>query len=538
MNVPATTGRNLRCLPRLLLLGLAIGLPLLAGATVRRIGIRHGGPDLVWHPDVSKQLQVAKMHHGDGLDIRSLFRDDTELTLYPYGASIIASLAIDAAEFFTGRDLQTSSVWQWAYRMRIVYSALFLSATAALLLALSGRIGLVDTAMAGFLLVLEPLSAQMSHYAMNDVPMTALLLLALMAAARIPSEPARRPGWSALSGLLLGVAFGVKYQAAIGGVFVLAAWALAWPRKRANGTLLSACVLGAAGLMGVVATSPMLVQDPGYFVAKFPDFMSWQAHITATELPMAEKVFRNGRHLLALFATNGAWIPIALAGSAAVAARGDRMDAGLRCIVIGGAGFAAVLFVALVFSRDYVRANDLIPALAIAAVLTGIGCAHTERRALRLPLRALALAGVVWFGATSFLDSRALARQDTRILARDWATQHLPPGSVVRREQYTLPADRHDVIDRQHRNFTEPDAQAVIREGSYDYLITSSLAHDRIFDEYLPHLSKEGRAMYTWISEHSDVVTEFRDRPLLHAQPTIVVYRKRAGEQASGRGVP
>jgi hypothetical protein len=519
MNSASTTSVLKRCAWLL-----ALALPLAAGWTVRTVGIFHGSPEFVWHPDVPKQLWVARKHYAGHLEMRTMYKEDMELTLYPYGLSILASHALRGVEAVTGRDYSKQSHWQWAVAIRKLVRGLFLATALLLLAALARPLGPVATCIAGLLLLLEPLTAQLGHYAMNDVPMTALMLLAWLAASRIPTEPSRAPWASAACGLCLGIGFGVKYQLALAAVFPVVAWIRAWPEKRLAGLAFSILAVGACGLAGSLFATPLLRQDPVYFFQALPEFMRWQASITGVEFPLLEKIGRNIVHLGALV-LGDARFGIVAGGAAALAFR-RVLAPPLALLVRSGWLFIALLAAALVFSRDYIRANDVVPVFALLAVMTGIAIAGLRSRAV---LVAVATAAACWFGGVSLLDARALARPDTRQVARDWMNAHIPEGSIVRREQYTLPGGPTSTLDRLHLTFIDPESQRILREGHYDFLVTSSLAHARVFDPYLPHHAREGQDVYAWIDEHHDVVASFSDRALLHAHPILKIYRKKSG---------
>ena len=95
------------------------------------MGIRHGAPHAIFHPDVPKQVLVARAVYKGHVDSRRLYHDDIRFTLYPYGTAAILGNALRAYSAVTGRDLDRVHRWQWALRLRYLAVALFLAASSA-----------------------------------------------------------------------------------------------------------------------------------------------------------------------------------------------------------------------------------------------------------------------------------------------------------------------------------------------------------------------------------------------------------------------
>ena len=90
--------------------------PLLAGLAVRMIGIHHGAPRYIWHPDVSKQVQMAIEAYSKTPNPREYFNDDVRLALYPYGSSILLAKAMQIRSELGGRAaVEKKDRWLWDY---------------------------------------------------------------------------------------------------------------------------------------------------------------------------------------------------------------------------------------------------------------------------------------------------------------------------------------------------------------------------------------------------------------------------------------
>ena len=506
---------------------LALLVPLAVALVLRLIGLQHGEGVQVYHPDVPKQLWVAVRHYEGRPCIRGLYKENFELELYPYGASVLNGRAVRWAERVGLCDFRKATLWQWGMVFRGVAVALALLALGLVLWALLPALGPGATLLTGLLLAAEPWQAQMAHYEMNDVPMVSLVLMAWLAAAAMGRERAGRPVCSFLAGALLGLAFGVKYQALLAGVLLPVAW---WIYGRARGwrwLVGSVMAAGLGGVLGVLATCPLILHEPRYFAKWFHVFMNWQADITGLHMTTPEKLSRNLPRLLWGLVEHGRWllVPPAAWTLARLFRRGT--PEAERVLVGSAAAFCAVLAGAMATSRDIVRDNDLVPFLPFLILATGWALARVAHPLARRAAWAGGLGFLAWSLCIAVPDSLALARTDTRARALAWCEAHIPAGSVVRRESYTVIPDK-PVVDRAYRYLVEPEVQRIINEGHFDFLMTSSLAHARFFDRFHFGANREAQAFYRGLPGRFDEVACFADRELMFAHPTIRIYRKRA----------
>lgn len=516
------SGATRTILPGLVLLALALGL------VVRVIGIDHGRPTWVWHPDVAKQSQVAEHIFQGDLELTELFGGDVQRTLYPYGTSVMLGHAMKVRATWAGFDrVLGSHRWFWAYRLRWLAVILFMGAVLAALFGVRRGWTAAGALAASLLMVLEPGAALDSHYGMNDVPLAALLLLAWVGSLYMPEEPVRLPWASVLTGFLLGLAFGVKYQAVLAGIFPLAAWIRMSREREGAGLVLSLLGLGTAGVAGMLYASPLLRSDPWLFITQLPAFMQWQTNIMETPLPFSEKVVRNlvavaylllkGHVLLLIGAGYGTWAIVR-----------DPKRRWLVTSVVSAWLFTLLLLAVVVTGRDIVRANDLLPVWPLLALLFGLGLSAPQPRRIRRGAVLLAVALIAVFGTRTFLDVAALARPDTRERARTWCLDQAPPGSLVLRERYTLALEQPQLREQVTRYLASREVRGVIRRGEPDFLVSSSLAYDRFYDKKLPYFDPDVQAFYEALPRYYQLVAEFTDRRLPFAHPVIRIYQPRS----------
>lgn len=521
---PMSRLRNTR-----LLHGLFWTALLLAGLAVRLIGIRHGEADrMVYHPDVAKQTVVAYNAYQGKFNIRRFFKDDFRNTLYPYGSAILLGRSARALSRISGNPpLHRRHRYYWALWSRYQSVAYILLGTAVLLGALRRHLGSRVTALAGVLLLFEPIQVQLSHYGMNDVPLLAFLYLSLVAAWSMPGEK-KFPIFSLLAGLAAGVAFAVKYQGLLALIFPGVFWLYLLRENGPRRALLSLLAVAAGFLAGSLPLSPLLTRDPGYFFATFPTFMQWQAHIMGEAIPLSVKL-RTNLHSLAVISLRQGHVLLWLGGIwAGVAAFRRRKEVRFAAPVCALLLFCGILLAAMLFSRDLDRENDLMPVFALLIVASAfpaagvLAQAHPPWRRLLLLIPAFGL-GIV-FISTALLDSLALHRLDTRMRARHWCDAHLPPQAVVLTEMYVLPPTRADLTCFKAKYLSDPLSQQAIHDNLAQILITSSLASRRYADRGSPFYDPAVRKTYQTMLNHSRLLASFRDRPLLYAHPDIAVY--------------
>jgi len=515
----------------------SIIIPVALGLAVRLIGLRHGEPDLIYHPDMAKQILVARSAYLGNPDPRVIYgAEDIRRSMYPYGTAVITAGLTRLYAVVSGADPEASGQFQWALRMRYLAVFVVLCSAAGVLLFMFYQTGPMAALLTGTLLCLEPVNAQFSHYGMNDVPLFSLLALSWVASGLMGREKASLPVFSLLSGLCAGIAFGIKYQGVLGLLFAGIAGLILLRRKGWKWAAPAALAVLGGFSCGALLTCPLLRSAPAYFFGAFPKFMSWQANILDRTIPLAGKLPRNTAAVAHLLWPSGHWLLVAGAAAAVVSAFSNRHVTEKNIPVFSASAFCALTLITVIGARDIIRANDLISLLGFLVLLSGYAIARAgqtrgKRRALSRRVFVVlpaVLAGA--FFAISLLDARALARPDTQLLAAEWCRKHIPARSTVVRERYTMSPGRRDIEEYAVRYVCEAAVRGHIEAGRVDYVITSSLARDRFFDPYSPYCDKENQSVYNGITNRYESAAVFADRPLFYNQPRITVFRKRRSE--------
>jgi len=513
-----------------LLHGLLWALLLLSGLAVRCIGIRHGEADrMVYHPDVAKQSLVARFAINHPPHIRKIFHDDFRKTLYPYGSAILLSRTVHTLSMLTGKtQFLFSHRYYWALWLRYLSVISILLGTGVLIGVLRRHLGGAVAALAGILLLFEPINVQLSHYGMNDVPLLAFLFLTIAAALQMPRERSL-PLFSLLAGLAAGIGFAIKYQGILALIFPGIFWLYLVRDKGPRWAIASLVAVGVGFLAGSLPLSPLLVHDPAYFFSTFPTFMNWQTHIMGEAIPMGLKLRTNLTAMMDISLQQGHFLLWGGGLWAGIHAFRHRREPEIAAPIFSILLFCGLLLLAMLFSRDLVRVNDLMPVFALFIVAAAFPAAeyltspHPAGR--RMPLLIPASMLALLFLLVSLQDSLALRHPDTRIRARQWCDEHLPPDSVVASEMYTLPPTRPDLTVHKIRYLSDPLVQSALQQQQVDVLLTSSLASSRYANHGSPFYSLEAQASYQALFSQYVPVATFSDRPLYHAHPKILVYQ-------------
>ncbi len=510
---------------------------LLASAALRLTGLRHGEPQWIFHPDVSKQVHVAMNIFSGKRNPVFYGEEDFQRRLYPYGTAVLLGTALRSAERAGVVSIDRGSFpentrWLWSVRFRLFSVVLSLFAITVLLVFLSARIPPGALLLTGALLALDPLSVRYSHYGMNDVPLIAILLLAWLSSWKMACREGLHPFFTPLTGLLLGIGFGVKYQAVLGLLFPAAAMLPLLKKGRASAAVLSSVLLLGGFIAGAAAVSPVLRGDPLGFPSDLLRFMSWQADILGGQLPVSGKVSRNLAWIGRFSVQSGTilLLPGILWAAGRLFLR--RHEGCERYLLLATLLFPLALAGLLVATRDIMRENDVMYAVPFLVMLTGfmLGGVHGRRRRLLLMGGAACLA--VIFGVVSLRDSLAFARPDTRLAARQWCRERIGEGSVVLRDRYALPVDKEGVFEERFRFLVQPPASRKISAGEFDYLVSTSLSLERFFDPLSPFHSLDAQEVFREMEDTLPVLAVFRDRPLPFNQPTVTVY----GNSSRGGG--
>lgn len=397
-------------------------------------------------------------------------------------------------------------------------------------------------------LAVLPLHVAYSHMAVTDVAATALSLLALM----LLHEAARGRGrrWLIAGAAAAGLATTTKYNlgmlllpATVAAVLACKGEAVArvaeggrassvWLRllvARLYGPMLAAFILG----------SPFVLLDAPRFIA---DFVR-QNRIQSRGWLGYENVSNGFWYNLAtnLQGTLGlVLLALCLAGLAWALRRRTTLDVMLAPYVI-------VYFV-YVSTWKALADRYLLPILPLLVLLAARLCAEAlrlqgRRRRAALPtLAVVVVAALAVPVTTSVRFDLGLSGADTRVLAKAWAEDNLPAGSVVAAENYGPPlASEEDaafypkgvappvyrVLELKLPGPGAPEpthSMAHLRANGVEYVIVSSTVYDRVLRA--PAVYPEIVAFYRALDEQAELVKVFAPASGQRG-PVIKLYRLR-----------
>lgn len=505
---------------------------------MRLVGIEHGAPNLVYHPDVSKQVRVARAIFTGDDKLTELYDRDFTKVLYPFGTATIVGRTAKLLALSDEAHARVSqrNTWWWARWMRLLSAFLSVLSAAVLTAVLFRRLGPLPALVTGMLLVLEPMNAQYSHYAMNDVPMVAMVVLAWVCTAGMYADSRRAACLSLLCGLCLGIGFAIKYQAAYGIIFpafALVTGGTQKPRRRAAAA--KAVLFGVGLAAGILCAKHVILSEPVYFIRHFDDLLHWQANFLGLEEPFRVRVERNALWIGRFFIKSRLWLllpGVALAVHKLFRRPGKGWTA-TRWLVVSAAAFCAVMGLTLLLARELMREHDFLTLIPFLAILNAYALAprpaadRADRRGFGRVVLAVVLVGLTGaYAVTSVADSLALARPDTRRRAQAWCRAHLSPDVSIFREKYTLPVFGESATEHRPGYFTSGFAARSLAKEAYDIVITSSLVYHRYYDRLSPYYDEAWQEVYRQLHKDYRKVAEFRDRSMYFAHPVVTVYAR------------
>lgn len=403
--------------------GLLLWCALLAAAlALRAWGLGFGAPPIQVHPDEGHYAGVAARMSWDDLNPH-YFENPPLLTELLFAARELHAL---------GAGPEATRAWvaegglirlaRWCGVLFGVWTVLLVGAAARRLLGSPDARSTTGAALAaGAVVAFSFLHGRDSHYGVNDVPMVALVSLALYAAIRAREAGALR--WLWVSAVAAGLATAMKYS---GGIAIAVPLAVIATRPaslatRAREALLVLALFAATFL--IACPWPLLATDE--FVAGFRN--QWSGWGDRRMVGQAD------RSLLALYGAGTlallgwAHLLAAAAGVVLLVRRHPRSAVVLLA--------APLLYLAVMLNKPlfYWRfALPLLPFLAVAASFAWDGAARRLSSASRLAAPVVLAALIV---LASVQPAVALARHDwlasqpsTWLLARDWLLEHVPAG--------------------------------------------------------------------------------------------------------------
>lgn len=270
-------------------------------------------------------------------------------------------------------------------------------------------------ALAAFVVATNYLHVRDSRFATVDVAMTFFITASLAFALRAAED--QRLSDYVVAGLLAGLAASAKYN---GGVVVLGVVAAAFVARgpdegwRRPATRLASA--GAAMLVAFAATSP-------YVLLRLPSVL---AELQARRRYLYDAPGERAlwAHLQETFPV-GFGLPLCLVAAWALV-RSVRLRRSFDRVLL--AFLLPMLASMLAASRAFPRyLVPVVPALAVLGAELALSVLPQTR--LAWIASALALAGPGLGSSIAF--DRLAARKDTRVLAADWVSAHLPPRSAI-----------------------------------------------------------------------------------------------------------
>ena len=404
--------------------------------------------------------------------------------------------------------------------------ALMGTGTALVTYLIAKRLLDVKTALlSALLLAVAFLHVRDSHYAVNDIPATFLLMISVYFASRVFSNGRGRD--YLLGGAFLGLAAATKYNVGLGAVALLAAHLLRQKRPqrlwdfRAHLPLLVAAV---ASLIAYLAANPYTLLDSAAFLKDFTSQYRWISDpYDTSDTSMAGMILR-----VLSVGTSPAILVACLPGLAVVGFRRRR-----EALLL--ASFPILYLAFFLMGSSLFYARFAIPLLPFVAIFAGYGVVYAMQAARFVaPRGAVAILAAALIGLmvlpSLVLDVRGdslLKTEDTRVMLGRWVEENVPPGSKIALEGYTF-------LDSEGRQ-TGPkgikyslhvvpslrvDPPDFYVQEKFDYLISSSYVYARYY------LSPEAKASaiqyYQEIGQRFPLVATFYPTANGHELPFLM----------------
>jgi 4-amino-4-deoxy-L-arabinose transferase-like glycosyltransferase len=457
---------------------------------LRLWGLTWGLP-WVFHPDEVNYVGPAQRMLRSG-DPNPRYFENPSLLTYVLAGELLTARALGALGVPTPPEATNAE-----YLLARLNSAILGSASVVLVFAIGARlfnrwVGVV----AALLLSVSFLHVRDSHYGVNDVPGTALLLVSLYGSARLLRQPTLR--WYLLAGFGGGLATSAKYNM---GFFLLplvvahllgAGERLEWHRQpacapRASGRHRDGSI--ALALAAVASVVGFLLGTP-YTLLDFERF--WHDFLTQYRFGESRWLGQPLEPVPLLYVTTllqgfGA-VPLGLAlvGLALV----WRRRAAEGAVVLA----FPIVYLLFLLPKPLFFPRLAVPLLPFCSLLAAYGASELVGRltpnwrfAATCALLTLAVAQPL---ANDLRHNQLLLEKDTRVLANEWIQANLQPGSRIKAESYSLldrSADGRTYTPntsglRIEAYLSSPDEQQLryFRDQDVDYFVTSSFHFERL----------------------------------------------------------
>jgi len=381
---------------------------------------------------------TAGVPHAVGIDepavidraLRILTAGDWNPHVFDYPTLVIYLHALLAIAVFLGGAVGGAWTTLETLDITTIYTAarLFTAAIGVLTVLLTYRIadaigGRALGLLAAAQLAVLPMHVRESHFALTDVPVTALTTLGVWLSMRVASV--RAAGAYAVAGAACGLAAAAKYN----GIVVCVAPAIAWlvhDSTAADRGRKAAAAAAAAAAAFVLAVPYAVLDLPAFlggFAAQAGRFSAARALGDPSWLVYLKHMALMGRF----------WLPAAAIGLAVVLLRRSMRIRSLPLLAFGAAYFYTLAKHQLVFAR---YALPLLPIVCVLAAVPVIEAARAlerlgRRRAAKWALAGGAVALTAAFAVQSAAWVRQFAAPDTRQIAAEWMTANLPSGARI-----------------------------------------------------------------------------------------------------------
>ena len=506
--------------------GLFIVLSL--GAFVRLVGIEHGKPRIIFHPDVTKQAYAANYIYR-GIKLSQRFRTISQ-SLYPFGNACVLAYIVDISSRLgigpARQEVLKRNPWWWALGLRHVGTWSYLLSTLALLIALWRKPPIVIF-LGGLWLVFYPTLAEFCHYGMGDIPMVAMMILGWIFATQMQHKNYSYL-FSFLSGIFIGFGFGMKYQGLFAGFFPFFMWIVLGKERKTQWMMLSAVAVLLGTIAGAITTCYILKTEPLYFLYSFQDFMEHQRSYEAQHETFSTRYLRNLKWLIYFFSSKEMifFSLLSLWGIRYVYKRsGDRHS---RSVITATLVFLC-LFSLVISARSYLRLHDTLPLNAFAIIVSILVFGEMQKQSKYIWEQWLAkfvfgtgIIFVLFYANHTISDTYAFTRPDTRLKAQEWCQKNIPAGARIASERYTFPIGNPYTLEKVAKSLYQ--FKSKLEEKNFDFAIINSFSSGRFLDKFLPHYDKKVVDFYHQIDKKYDLIMEFSDRELLWLHPTIRIY--------------
>lgn len=521
---------------------LSLAAILFLAAALRLYGIGHDLP-FVYNPDeaniMARSLSVAR-----GLDPRYY--------LYPsfffyFLFAVMGGLFIAGRLFgrypslgaFEARFFRDPTDFYLAGRLTNVILAL---ATIVLLERLASRhFGKLAGRAAAFFMAVAYFHVRDSHYLKHDVPAAFLVVLALWAMDRATER--KDVLWTVIAGGALGVSFATHYYM----IFLAPAFVLCHLGRRGRKDFSLVLLAGAVSALTFFLLSPFVLL---HLPTAIEHMRANQQVVVDRSLSAGSGLFPSlGLYLNFLLQQGLGFLLMALVvvGFGLMARRG-------RHQLVLWASFPLFFFAFITYTFFAGRyLNPILPSLAAAA---GLALSAVAKRFGTKAAVAIALLASVQPLYYAIRVDRLFSRDDTRTVALRWILDHVPPGTTLALQSYSVPVPQSAESFRQgleaHAALAELD-----QHGKYASLLQVAASEKETYRLVFLGNGDELNRIYVGYEELADGLAPLRERGVstvvLRQPPTTpppeveaVLERvaaegkllKRITPFASGSGVP